>query len=65
MTALGMSGVAVWSVLFMPHTLASSASQFGVIGIGFAMLTWFVVAASVIVITTTGGATIAERWIKP
>jgi len=65
LTAIGMSGVAVWSVLFMPHTLSSSAAQFGVIGIGFAMLTWFVVAASVIVVTTAGGATIAERWIRP
>jgi membrane protein len=64
LTAIGMSGVGIWSVLFMPHTLASSAAQFGVIGIGFAMLTWFVVAASVIVVTTTGGVTIADRWIR-
>ena len=51
-------------MIFMPHTLASSAAQFGVIGIGFAMLTWFVAAAAVIVVTTTGGATIADRWIR-
>jgi membrane protein len=64
LTAIGMAGIAIWSVIWMPHTFASSAAQFGVIGIGFALLTWFVVAASVIVITTTGGATIADRWIK-
>lgn len=64
LTAIGMAGVGVWSVLWMPHTLATSAAQFGIIGIGFAMLTWFVAVASVIVVTTTGGATIAERWIK-
>ena len=64
LTAIGMAGIAIWSVIWMPHTFASSAAQFGVIGIGFALLTWFVVAASVIVVTTTGGATIADRWIK-
>jgi membrane protein len=64
LTAIGMTGVAIWSVIWMPRTLASSAAQFGVIGIGFAMLTWFVVAAAVIVATTTGGATIADRWIR-
>jgi membrane protein len=64
LTAFGMAGVAVWSVIWMPHTLASSAAQFGVIGVGFAMLTWFVVASVVVVVSTTGGAAIAERWLK-
>lgn len=64
LAAVGMAGIGIWSVLFMPHTLSSSAEQYGVIGIGFAMLTWFVAVASVIVVATTGGATIAERWIR-
>ena len=64
LTAIGMAGVGIWSVIWMPHTLATSAAQFGIIGIGFAMLTWFVAVASVVVVTTTGGATIADRWIK-
>jgi membrane protein len=65
LSAIGMTGVAVWSVIWMPHTFATSAAQFGVIGVGFAMLTWFVAVAAVIVVTTTGGATIADRWIRP
>ena len=64
LTAIGMAGVGVWSVIWMPHTLASSASQFGLIGIGFALLTWLVAIAGVIVVTTTGGALIADR-IRP
>ncbi len=64
LTAIGMAGIAIWSVIWMPHTFASSAAQFGVIGIGFALLTWFVAVAAVIVVTTTGGAAIADRWIK-
>jgi membrane protein len=65
LAAIGMAGIGVWSVLYMPHALASSAAQYGVIGIGFAMLTWFVAVAAMLVVATTGGATIADRWIKP
>ena len=61
LTAFGMTCVGIWSVIWMPHTLAASARQFGVIGIGFAMLTWFVAAACVLVVATTGGAMVAER----
>jgi membrane protein len=64
LAAVGMAGIGIWSVIYMPHALASSAAQYGVIGIGFAMLTWFVAVAAVLVVTTTGGATIADRWIK-
>ena len=61
LTAIGMAALGVWSVVWMPHTLASSASQFGVIGMGFALLTWLVAAGGVLVVTTTGGALIADR----
>jgi membrane protein len=61
LTAIGMAGVGIWSAIWMPHTLASSAGQFGLIGIGFALLTWLIAIASVIVVTTTGGAMIADR----
>ena len=61
LTAIGMAGVGVWAVIWMPHTLATSARQFGVIGIGFALLTYLVVIGSVVVVTTTGGALIADR----
>jgi membrane protein len=64
LAAIGMAGIGIWSVIYMPHALATSAAQYGVIGIGFAMLTWFVAVAAVLVVTTTGGATIADRWIK-
>jgi membrane protein len=61
LTAVGMAGVGVWSVLWMPHTIAASAQQFGVIGIGFALMSWLFAAAVVVVIATAGGATIADR----
>ncbi len=61
LTAITMAGVGIWAVLWMPHLLASSAAQFGIIGIGFALLTWLVVAGGAIVVATTGGALIADR----
>src|SRR4051812_8647878 len=56
LTAVGMAGVAIWSVIWMPRTIAASAQQFGVIGIGFALMSWLFAAAVVIVIATAGGA---------
>jgi membrane protein len=64
LSALGMTGVGIWSVIWMPHTLATSAKQFGVIGVGFAMLTWFVAVAFVLVAATTGGAMISDRLAR-
>ena len=68
LSVIGMTGVGIWSVLWMPHTIQSSADQFGVIGIGFALLTWFVAVAGVLVVAATGGAMISDRvsgWRQP
>jgi membrane protein len=61
LTAVGMIGVGIYSVVWMPHAFASAAKQYGIIGIGFAMLTWLVAVSSVVVVATTGGAMIADR----
>src|SRR4051812_16162386 len=61
LTAVGMAGVGIWSVVWMPHTFAASAQQFGIIGIGFALMSWLFAASVVIVVATTGGAMIADR----
>jgi membrane protein len=59
---IGMTGVGIWSVLFMPQVVASSSSEFGIIGIGFALLTWLVAVAIVLVVAASGGALIADRY---
>jgi len=64
LTAAGLGGVGVWSVLWMPHTLAASAEQFGLIGIGFALMSWLFAAAVVIVVATTGGAMVGDRLAR-
>jgi membrane protein len=62
LSTIGMTGVGIWSVLWMPQAIATSSRQFGVIGVGFALLTWLVAIGGVLVAAATGGATIADRW---
>jgi membrane protein len=61
LVAIGMSILGATSVIWFPRTLASSADQFGVIGVAFALLSWLVAWGFVLVIATAGGAVIAER----
>jgi membrane protein len=61
LSTIGMAGVGIWSVLWMPHTVTASAQQYGVIGIGFALLTWLVAVSVVLVVAATGGAMITDR----
>jgi len=61
LSALGMSGVGIYSVIYMPHAIGDSAEQYGVFGIGFALLSWLFVSACVLVAAATGGALVTER----
>jgi membrane protein len=61
MSAIGMTALAASSVIWLPRTLASSAEQFGLIGVAFSMLAWLVAAAFVLVAAATGGA-VASEW---
>jgi membrane protein len=61
LSAIGMSGVGVYTVIYMPHAISDSAEQYGVFGIGFALLSWLFVSACVLVAAATGGAMITER----
>jgi membrane protein len=61
LSTIGMDAVGVWSAIWLPHTIATSARQYGVIGIGFALLTWLVAVAGVLVVAATGGAMVSDR----
>jgi membrane protein len=61
LSTIGMAGVGIWSVIWMPHTVSASAEQYGIIGIGFALLTWLVAISIVLVVAATGGAMITDR----
>jgi membrane protein len=65
LTCIGMTGIGVWSVLWMPHTFAASAHQFGVIGVGFALMGWLFATSVVLVVATAGGALMYDRLKSP
>jgi membrane protein len=61
LTATGMTALGATSVLWLPRTIETSADQFGVMGVAFALLSWLVAAGFVLVAAATGGAVTAER----
>lgn len=61
LTAVGMTGMAVCSAIWMPRSVETSAEQFGTIGVAFAMLSWLIGAGVVLVLAAAGGALIDHR----
>jgi membrane protein len=61
LTGFGMTVLALCSAIWMPHSVATSAAQFGTIGVAFALLSWLVGYGLVLVIAASGGAVIEER----
>jgi membrane protein len=61
LTGFGMTVLALCSAIWMPHSVATSAAQFGTIGVAFALLSWLVGYGVVLVVAASGGAVIEER----
>lgn len=61
MTGVGMTALGLASAIWMPHSVAVTAGQFGTIGIAFALLSWLVGYGMVLVVTASGGAVIDAR----
>jgi membrane protein len=40
LTAAGIGGLGIWSAIYMPRAIETSAAAYGSIGVAFAMLTW-------------------------
>lgn len=62
LTAISIAAVGIWSTIYMPQAISSSAQQFGVVGVSFALLTWLVALSFAIVIATSIGTAGYERW---
>lgn len=63
LAALGMTALAGFSIVYLPHLISSSAKQFGTIGVAFALLSWLVLAGFVLVGSATGGAA-GLQWVE-
>jgi membrane protein len=40
LTAFGLTALGVWTAIYMPRAIGSSAASYGAIGVAFALLTW-------------------------
>jgi membrane protein len=59
LTAVGMTAFSAASLFYMPHSIESSAGQFGSIGIAIALVSWLIGAGFVLVISAALGAVLA------
>jgi membrane protein len=60
-TAAGMTGVSIASLIYLPHSLSASARNFGTIGVAFAILGWLVSAGFVLGGSAAAGAIVLEQ----
>lgn len=60
-TVVGMTGLEVASLVYLPHSLSSSARNFGTIGVAFAILGWLVGSGFVLAGSAAAGAVTLDR----
>ena len=61
LTATGMTAFSAGSLFYMPQSIASSAEQFGSIGIAIAIVSWLIGGGFVLVVAGAFGAVLADR----
>lgn len=61
LTAAAMSALAIASVVYMPHSVGTSAAQYGLIGVAFAILGWLILCGFALVGTAAAGAVLVRR----
>lgn len=61
LTAGGLALLGIWSAIYMPSAIESSAAAYGAIGIAFALLTWLWGLAIVLVAAAVYGSP-QMRW---
>ena len=55
-TSLGLTALGGVSLIYLPHSVSTSAHLYGTIGIAFSLLSWLVLTGFVLVGTATAGA---------
>ncbi len=61
LTAIGMTALGAVSVIYLPHSVSSSAHHYGTIGVAFSLLSWLVLAGFVLVGTVTAGSVALDQ----
>jgi membrane protein len=61
LTAVGLTALGIWTAIYMPRAIGSSAGAYGAIGVAFALLTWLWGLGVVIVVAAVYGSP-QMRW---
>jgi len=65
LTSFALTALGIASVVYMPRAIAVAATQFGFIGVAFALLSWLFSVTLVLVVTAALGSTLAETAPDP
>lgn len=60
LTAVGLLVLAVASAIYLPHAVATASREFGILGVGFTLLSLLFSLSFVLVVAAALGATLAE-----
>jgi membrane protein len=60
LTAIAMTALSAWSLIYMPHLIGKDSARYGPIGLALAIVSWLVIVGFAIVLCTALGAEISE-----
>ena len=60
LTAIAMTAISGWSLIYMPRSIAKDSARYGPIGLALALVSWLVIVGFAIVLCTALGAEISE-----
>jgi membrane protein len=60
LTAVAMTAISGWSLIYMPHLISKDSARYGPIGLALALVSWLVIVGFAIVLCTALGAEISE-----
>lgn len=63
LTMVGMTALEIGSAIWLPHSMATSAKQFGLIGVAFALLSWLV-GYGLVLVTASAGGVVIDEWLR-
>jgi membrane protein len=60
LSAVSLAALAVGAAIYLPHAIASTSAEFGILGVAFTLLSLLFAVALVLVVTAALGATLAD-----
>jgi membrane protein len=61
LTAVGMTGLSIAGIVYMPRSISASAGSYGTIGVAISLVSWFVAAGFILVGCAAVGAVLGDK----